>query len=286
MYQFQLELNTAFSYTLGLEEASNHARRCRFTELPGSGHIVVKGQKTDDAPWTLYEYKLDRGRIQKVREVKQTCGHETCTPELLGVVVEGEDLVAVSCWECGDIKLVNMDTGETHTAYKIDRPDFMCQPGRIWLSCLVDPTVRELDCTTKTFVLTGNQVSAEQSHNILYLTAPYKTLVLYHYGWIEAISCDTGQQIWKMNKAGATANIPRGLVLHSKHKLLVFANPKLAAVLLLDPVTGSTICSLSLHRWGHVWELCVTKDQLLILHGKGEQLCISQVEMIHTESGN
>ncbi len=249
---------------------------------------MVKGQTADDAPWGLFLYKLDGTRLTKVREVQQTCEHAYCTPELVGMIVGGDEMVAVSCWACGDVKLVNMENGQTHVAYKAQnlQADFMCvgDPGVMWLSCL-DGSVRELKCSSKTFFDTGKQVSTEECQFMLYLPAPHNSLVLSHYGWVESIACDTGQRRWRVENLGRTEHRPGGIVFHPAHQLLVVSNPEVNAILLLDPETGSTLHQYLSVTWGNVWDIRLCNQLMLFLLRHDGGLHISQVQLIDPEKG-
>lgn len=79
-------------------------------------------------------------------------------------------------------------------------PDFMChgEPGKIW-SCFAKGvhSVNEYSTNNNRILVgTANKVGTfAHSRHMCYLPAPNKALFLSHEGWMEAISCETGQQI-------------------------------------------------------------------------------------------
>ncbi len=285
LISFQLKLETVTTHPLLLLEKS-WDNRSRFTVLPNSGHIVVKGQTGDNDHWSLHQYELKGGRIRKIREVNPTCQHNFHNPELLGMVVEGEELVAASCWSCGNIKLVNMETRESHTAYTAEHSDFMCHggSGKIWL-CLHIGTVIELNCQNKTFVETGKTFSRERSRHLCYLPAPQNALILCHASWMEAVSCETLLQMWEVRNVSENTRDPKGATLHPGHQQLVVTNSEIGELQLVDPVTGSIHQRIMSSTWGYIWDVAWNKDEFLFLHSKGENLQISQVQLIHPETG-
>ncbi len=229
--------------------------------LPESGSIMVLGQTREDDPLALYQYRLDGGRLQKLRQVKLPCIH-VFSPDILGVIVEGQELLAVACIDCGDIKLMNLETRETHVAYRSEMgPDTLChgQAGRMWLTYRSDVLkVTELDCSSKTFTETGRTVKRiDWCRSLCYLPAPLKSLVLCYDGWMEAVSCETGQQLWWVG-----GEVEGKLVFFIRvtflpvHKLLVVMDITHDRVLVLDPGTGTLLqkfgsVRLNLTSWRH-----------------------------------
>ncbi len=96
---------------------------------------------------------MEEGALQYQREVALPCQHDCL--RLRSVVVGEEDLLAMSCGMCGDIKLINMENGKTHVAYKSEKkPGAMClgDDGFVWVHCMSDHTVAELNCRNGTFL--------------------------------------------------------------------------------------------------------------------------------------
>ncbi len=265
----------------------------RMTVLPDSGSVVLFGsiakKSAQQDIYGLHQYRLEGGRLQKLRHVELPCEHEP--KKLLGVKVEEQELLAVACKHCGDIKLMNLETGETHVAYKSEKmPDTLCHgdAGRIWIYCR-DNTVTELNCTSKTFTVTRKtfDTSAEY-HFMCYLPAPHRALIYSTSNWVEAVSAETGQQLWKLQGQvdGKTIQ-PAGMTLDAEHQLLLTADSHGSRILVLDPETGSPLESFPMphpqvYFKGYVgqlgsFDLCWSQGRLLLLHNSGIKCCISQL---------
>ncbi len=275
-----LELRTVSTYPTGL-------RARGFTALPESSSIVVSGQSAEHAPWALYQYKLEGGRLQQLRQVKWPCEH-VFSDGILGVIVEGQELLAVACKSCGDIKLTNLETGETHVAYSSEKKPYkLChgEAGRMWVHCRGDPTLRELSCNSKTFTETGRTVNTVGDFfDICYLPAPHRALVLSHGYWMEAISCETGQQLWRLEGDFDGKKIaPWGLTLHPELRLLLVADPRNNRILVLDPET----------RWSPLqtfpspdpWRFCWSRGRLLMWHPSHGRQPVSYLQLVDPKKG-
>ncbi len=282
----RLEQCTVSTHPTGLWSVS------RFTVLPESGYIVMKGQTANNAPETLHQYRLEGGMLQKLIQAEVPCEHGSIS-NILGMMVGGQDLLGLACRgrQCGDIKLMNLETGETHVAYKsVEEPGRLChgKEGRMWVHCRRDGTVKELNCSSKTFTETGRTVNiAGECFDMCYLPAPHSTLFLSHgYGdWVEAVSCETGKQLWRLEgEVDGKKMWPRGVTIHPEFQLLMVAEYNKERILVLNPDTGSPLpaCTFpSPHPWHFYW----SRGRLLVLHDSVRKQYISHLQLIDKEKG-
>ncbi len=194
-------------------------------------------------------------------------------------MVKGQELVAVVCERCGDIRVMNLETGENHIAYISKKgPHRLChgEVGRMWVVCRRDDTVRELNCSSKTFTETGRTVNTTlHCDNMCYLPTPHRALILSHYHkWIEAVSCETGQQLWSV------AGLSGAVTFHPQHQLLLVARTDTHQILALDPKTGSTAHTFYSYLPRH---FCWSRGRLLVLHTA--RTYISHLQLIDEEKG-
>ncbi len=78
------------------------------TVLLSTGDLVVLSKVSEDKPYTFIIYRLSGGHLKK-RSVISPCQHG---PDyFLVLIVQTQELIAVSCGYCEDIKLVDPCSG-------------------------------------------------------------------------------------------------------------------------------------------------------------------------------
>ncbi len=258
-------------YTRGLKlccECSFRGERERTCEVEPSIRMMVR---------------LHNRRLQKLSEMKMPCEHGPSN--ILGMMVEGQELLAAACRDCGDIKLMNLETEETHVAYSSEEePDRLChgEAGRMWVYCFGDRTVRELNCGSKTFTETGRTVNTTHfCDDMCYLPAPHRALILSHYQWMEAVFCETGQQLLRLE--GEVDGNPWRVTVHPELQLLLMADWDNNRILVVDPETGSPLQTFPSTNPQFFWW---SRGWLLLLHHKfGGKRRISHLRLVDMEKG-
>lgn len=271
-----VELRTTSTHDTGLVHAE------RFTVLPKSDTIVMRGQKSEDSPWALQQYKLQGGSLHKLREVELPCEHDTRW-NLLGMMVEREELLAAACMDCGKISLMNFETGETHVAYRgRDEIWALClgEEGRMWVHFEGAGNVmqiRELNCSQKMFTETGRRHRMHDTCvSMCYLPSPHEALAISHTwaGWMEAVSCETGQQLWVLEgEVSGRTVCPRAVQLHPKGHTLLVGDWDNSRVLVLDPSTGHLVNSYQ--STSQTEDLLWLKEHLLCFYASN--ICVTQI---------
>ena len=238
----------------------------------GSDSIVIWGMSKSGVPLALHQCSLEERRLRLLRQIGVLCQHEI---HLNSVRLQGQDLLAVACGVCGDIKLKNFGTRETHVAYSSEEVPYRMCPGeadRIWLFCWRDHTVRELNCSSKTFTETGRTANTHYLFcwSLCYLPTPHKALALSYQDWMEAVSCETGQQLWKLEGEFEGKKLqPRGVTFHPELQLLLVADRVNDRIILVDPVLGVLVHSLTLQFGDNPLDFCWCRDQLILFHSLG-----------------
>ncbi len=242
--------------------------RCSMVVLASSGDVVLSHDED------LVRYSLTENRFQRKPQLQQTCSHYG--KYVLSVMVEGQELLAVSCGKCGYIKLVNMETGESSVAYQSQQgPRQMCEgdPGKLWVYLYKDHLVKELSCTNKVFSETGVAVPVE-SCSMCYLPAPHNALVVSpdeHRKPVKAFSRE-GELLWEtLQQFDGKDIIPYGITFSSTHQLLLLADWGNSRILVLSPRDGSILKSFTLpEEVRHPRLMGWFGDQLILLSRKEE----------------
>ncbi len=253
-----------------------------FTTLPVSDSMVVLGQSLREGPKALHEFRLGQGKLQKrMAELS----FPLISRDILGVVVEGQEFLAMTPIGSRDVKLLSVEAQRAQLACTTGAdPWVLChgESGRMWVWCN-DNTARELYCETKTFTETGKTVkTTDFCHNMYYLPTPHRALVFCHNDWMEAICCERGQQLWKLDTVDGKEIAPKGTLLHPELQLLVAAEFLNDRILVLDPETGSLLQTLPSPR-PSPQHLFWSQHQLLLLHHHDDRVFISHVQLVASD---
>ena len=246
---------------LDLDLASSHD-----VDLPGSiadmavmretGLVVVR------AGGSLYQFSLQEGHLIKER-IKRPCEHGY--PYLLCLQISGRAYLALSCWKCRDIKLMNLNKQlsadslieyEVITAFKGKWLEYMChgEENRIFIQSR-DDIVLELDTSTTAFKQV-RRIKTGHSYSLCYVPDPHRLIVVSDGNEVCAVSCDNNKVVWK------TRSSDRLLYLPSHDAVLVYERN---AVVVLNPETGSEIKSISLPDTARRLDaLCLFNNQIIV----------------------
>ncbi len=253
--------------------------------IPGWHSLAVLASSGDmvlSRDGDLYRYSLTENRFQEKPQLQQTCSHHC--QHMLSVMVEGQELLAVSCEYCRDIKLVNVETGESSVAYqRKQKPRHMCEgdPGKLLVYLYQDDLVKELSCTNKVFSETGVTIPV-RSYSMCYLPAPHNALVVYPAEQMKPVKAFSreGKLLWETNQQfDGKYILPRGITFSSTHQLLLLGDWGNPRILVLSPRDGSFLKSFHLPsispllmRW--------SRDQLILLSWEGSSCVLSCYNLI------
>ncbi len=122
-----------------------------------SGHVVLCGRTNEEGPLTHHCYTGVSSDWTKVKEVKWC--HHGGGVNIECVIIEGKEVLAVSCVHCCEIWLHDLETGGTSVAFRVSgfSPGQMClgEPGQMFVvdSNQVPRRVLLLDCSSADFNL-------------------------------------------------------------------------------------------------------------------------------------
>ena len=211
-----------------------------------------------------------------MRSVKRPCAHEP--RDILGLMLQ-QELVAVACFDCSNIKLLDPLTGKASVAFQSkNSPLQMCQgeQGRLWVWQRGNPIhISELNCTTKKFTETGRRIStalgpgtqAKESY-LCYLPLPYHALAnSFSELGVASYRIDCSDSwVWRVTEAEAKKIQHCSLLFSPKHQVLLVVDSDHQRLLVVHPGVGSILSSLQLPtKVGEPKSICLYKDQLAIL---------------------
>ncbi len=252
----------------------------RFTILPASGVMVIDGNTTETDPRALHVYALTDAGLDRRRSVHLPCSHGG--DSITGLVIDGQELVAVACSLCVNIKLVDIQTGSSSVAYNLQTGSgaaghklykyktLICrgEPQRLWVCRFYEvlsqkTSIVELNCSEKRFSETGRVVKTNKwSENICYIE---DRLIIDQKEKIKAISCDSGATQWKISEADGKEFISGHILLTSQQRILLVADVDNRRLLLLKSNNGAFVQSTRFpDTMGNPTDICWHNDQLVV----------------------
>ncbi len=232
---------------------------------PANGIVVLRGKADTQGPFQFYFFNLDESEeVERVWDLD--VGSETCANHgragILGLEVENKNMVAVACYDCGDIKLMKPSSCEVSVVfqYKDFKPYRMCHgdPGKMWVCSLKAPfSVVELDCSSMAFTLTGREIhpGIKLCTGLSFVPAPFNALVITQAQdhLVVAVSCETNEKLWEVFGDNF---IPAGVVFSPTHQMVLVADqynsPRnrdkgiWGSVQIIDPSDGSRMKKVDL----------------------------------------
>ena len=147
----QVKLKHEATFSTSLLGSYHHYTQS--TVLPNSNEVVIWGRTTRD--WEFQFYSCEHG-ARKRRKIRRLCDHFK-NIFLLPFTVSDIPYLTVLCSSCCEIKLVNLETEETTTAYNGSEKGLgpMClgPPGTVYLMDKKNNAILDLDCKTTTFMM-------------------------------------------------------------------------------------------------------------------------------------
>ncbi len=244
-----------------------------FTVLPESGRAVMLGEASTKDPHTIHIWqRVDGGQLKWLREVKAPCRHEMMG--VLGVVVEGRELLAVACKDCEVVKFMDLESGKVFAEFEYgeEKPWKLCagEPGKLWV-WMVGGEVIELDCSTLRPTPTGRKVSVNLPHcdDFCFIPAPHDVLIAVHHKihTCFCVSCDSDKEKWEQKGQVDTKKIwPWGVTFCPRHQVVLMGDHKNNRILVLDPSSGSHLQTLPLpDEVGSPYDVRLYGDQLFMI---------------------
>ena len=115
-----------------------------------TGKIAVQGQERLGKPWGVFLISANTGSLEQPDVQEKPCLH---WPNFECLNIEGHEYLARSCSPCGDIKLINLISGEVTPAFSMERVGGMVrgENSTLYVSKKDTNQIFELDCSKVKF---------------------------------------------------------------------------------------------------------------------------------------
>ena len=242
-----------------------------FTVMPQSRRVVMNDVTNNTGVFKVYKMLGLKLRVDKTINVP--CEHDDT--RLLGLMINKQEFLAVSCSDCLSIHLFNLETEQVTHAYSGEWVYGMChgREGRMFVSLLGSDKVMELDCSTSRFTHKNTiHTGLKLCNDLCYLPPPHDCVVVCGVEKFfndpheaRAVSCRDGSVVWGVQGEVDGKRIhPWRLLLVRGSVLVADAGNK--RILVLDPKDGSFIKTIQSPGVGNTLYLDLCDAQIVMLH--------------------
>ena len=280
LYIFQINQNKT---NVNLQDEATvetvlHGKTFSTSCVLSTGHIVM-------CDWHKREWRinfLNQDGTFTGREAQRVCEHATAELNpysLLQIMVSCTRYIAVACWMCGMIRLINAQdpSQEPIVAYKGTKVEvgLMCL-GPTGTLCSMDRfsgKVYLLDCTSTKFILKRklSEISNLLADDICY-NEDHDLVILcsWIYKRICAVRISDGHIVWDKSKQVVNGKEwhPNCLAYLHDQDLLLVGDQYGERILVLSPNTGNILQTLSPEKvTERINDLHLINDKLVVHHG-------------------
>ncbi len=230
------------------------------------------GKTAESASPALHFYSCSSSGWKKLKTLEKLCQHETGI-YVLGLLRGKKEMLAVSCVDCGVIRLIDVESGEIsvafHDGYHYPAAMHLGEAGEMFVVHSVKGTfpILQLNCSAAEFSLIRYIKSCmETYYSICYIPIHRLIVISAHSpGVIIAVCCESEEVVWEVKgQVDGVECHPHGMVHSPALDALFVADGTNTRILVLSPRNGSLMKVLSL---GHiVVQLCLCNDQLAVRH--------------------
>ena len=219
-----------------------------------TGEIVFVCHAMKEDRLFLYLYTLQQdGSVNRENKIKCPCKHHQHYVSLLLVHILWRDYLAISCKECRDIKLVDLETNKITTAYSDEQP--MGKMCRGWHKIYVEieSDFLELDCSNTKFTKMRQTETGKggfmNPSDLCYVPPPHNSIVPFHRDFIQATFLDGPKEsMWLLSDKDVDGEriISYSVVYSSRHDALLVTDDKNKTIWVLNPCSGEILQNIDL----------------------------------------
>ena len=248
-----------------------HIRHWRWIEaitvIESKNQVVIWGGTTESDIESLFTFQNNLDDEPQTR-MNAPCQHGV--KALITVVQNGKELLAVPCWCCKAIKLVNMETKQVTCVFESPayRPLSNCSgPNGSFFVASLSGHIQQFDSPfTATNACNFTDVKYIVEY-MCYLPTPHNTLVVSYQSELRAVSLLDGHEVWNQNCNGFK---PDCLLYYPQEDVLlvnVYLEPQIRVV---NPSDRSMIQTIKIPDIYVIHRMCLCNDQIVMLHWPGE----------------
>ena len=238
-----------------------------FTVMPKSQLIVLNDRINNGKENVIKAYEMCDGELRPKISKKVPCGHDGT--RLLGLMINDQELLAVSCSDCMKIYLqnLNLETEQVRVAYSGEFMKDMChgREGTMFVSLPVSKKVLELDCSSPIFTLQNTIPVArwEGCHSLCYVP-PHDHVIIRIAGVILGVKCWDGSERWRVQREIEDHwGDPRGMLRYNTDILVA----DYGRILVVDPGDGDCKEPIPIPKVGQIHQLGLCNEEIVMLHG-------------------
>ena len=235
--------------------------------MKGTGLIIVSAWRG-----SLFQFPLQKERLTE-KQIEPSCTHSVLY--LLFVQVEGHEYLALSCYCCKYIKLVNLNKQkggifrwfssgsqiqyEVITAFSGEKVYRMChgEENRLFVESSGD-VILELDTSTTTFKILRT-INIGWGRGLCYVPDPHRLMVIILKNEVRAVSCDDKNIVWRRNL------FCNSLLYVPSHDVILVTDRSENKSVCLYLATGLQMQSILLPPYvGTLHHVCLFNDQVIV----------------------
>ena len=239
---------------------------CGVAMMKSTGLPVIHGQKTSKSAMAIFKYYRDEEGSLRRKQIKAPCEHAVC---LLGLEISGQEFLAISCYDCKNIRLMNLTSGKIRVAFRGKEVDYMAEGegGKVYVKILGEAKVLELDLVSSTFVEGKSfDIGIKDVDDLHYVPSPHRLIVVSHKSnkLVQAISVDTSKKVWNFDQKVDDEEIePYGLLFIPEHDVILVADDK--RIHILRSANGEHLQTVDQFDLGTIYKPLLCKNTIAIL---------------------
>ena len=249
----------------------------------GSGNqIVLYGQRTEASTFSLSMLQQNESGDVTETPIDYPCEHVNDNSGMFVVVREGRELLLVACWQCRNMKLVNLETLAGEGVTKLSNRYQFCV-FRIWPG--PDDTVFVISKDGEIWHLDS---SFNFKEKLKYQLGPCESasslpdaLAVRHQCQIKVVSILKRKELWVKK---CKQKLPKDLFFSPQRNILIVSDQKKPQIHVLNPTNGKVYQTIEVPNAEAILAMCLLDDQISIVQraeqGNDQNMILSHYSLV------